>query len=80
MCHRVWTEKWFYIVVRQIHHPVDPLPLCKVPDTLEKIEHKGMNKGCKDYILSWLRESCDQVWKEEKLTDEIIQAVLNVMD
>jgi hypothetical protein len=64
--------------VRRLHHPVTPLPLSLVPEVLEEIDHRGMNVACKSSILTWLRESCMQVQKEENLIQETIDTVLNI--
>lgn len=72
-CKRIWSERWFFIIGRKIHDTVDPLPLLKVPDALEAIEHRGMNLGCKNYILAWLRGGCEQLRTEET----IIRATVN---
>jgi hypothetical protein len=53
--------------------PADPLPLISVPNALEELEHWGMNPECKKSILTWLRESCNQIQIEEA----IIQATIN---
>jgi hypothetical protein len=74
-CKRVWTEKWFFTVVRRIHHPTTPLPLSMVPEVLAEIDHRGMNAECKRSILAWLRDSCAQVRKEETLIQETIATV-----
>jgi hypothetical protein len=50
-CKRIWTEKWFFNLVRRLHHPTTPLPLSLVPDVLEEIDHRGMNAECKHSIL-----------------------------
>ena len=77
-CKKVWVEKWFYTMLRRIHHPIDPLPLSSVPDALEAIDHRGMNPECKHSILTWLRQSCVQVQKEEGLIQETITTVRNL--
>jgi hypothetical protein len=77
-CKKVWVEKWFYTMLRRIHHPIDPLPLSSVPDALEAIDHQGMNPECKRSILTWLRQSCVQVQKEEGLIQETITTVRNL--
>ena len=77
-CKRVWTEKWFLTVVRRIHHPTTPLPLSMVPEVLAEIDHRGMNVECKHSILTWLRDSCVQVRKEETLIQETIAIVRNL--
>lgn len=76
-CKRVWTEKWFLIMVCRIH-AVDPLPLSDVPDALEAMDHKGMNLGCKGFILSWLRAS-DHIRREEKIIAETISDVIDLL-
>jgi len=75
MCKRVWTEKWFLTVVRRIHNPTTPLPLSSVPDVLEGMDHHGMKPECKKSIITWLRESCPHVLKEESLIEETIATV-----
>jgi len=77
-CKRVWTEKWFFNLVRRIHHPTTPLPMSLVPEVLEEIDHRGMNGVCKQSILTWLRDSCVQVRKEENLIEETIATVRNL--
>jgi hypothetical protein len=77
-CKKVWMEKWFYIIIRRIHHPVAPLPLSSIPMALEEIDHRGMNPDCKRSILTWLRQSCLQVQKEEDLIQETITTVRNL--
>lgn len=74
-CKRIWSEKWFFHLVRRLHHPTTPLPLSLVPEVLEEIDHRGMNVECKRSILTWLRESCMQVRKEENLIQETIDNV-----
>jgi len=74
-CKKIWTEKWFFTIGRRIHHPTTPLPLSLVPAALEEIDHHGMNPECKCSILTWLRESCVQVQKEESLIQETITTV-----
>jgi len=74
-CKKVWTEKWFFTMVRRIHNPTAPLPLAMVPDTLEAIDHHGMNMECKDSILTWLRNSCAQVQREETIIQAAIATV-----
>ncbi|KAF8816665.1 hypothetical protein BYT27DRAFT_7220536 [Phlegmacium glaucopus] len=61
-CKKVWTEKWFFTIVRRIHHPTAPLPLSL-----------GMNLECKCSILTWLQQSF-LVKKEENLIQETIMA------
>ncbi len=78
VCKRVWTEKWFFTIVRRIHHPTTPLPLSLIPDVLEEIDHHGMNAACKRSILIWLRNSCIQVQKEENIIQETIDTVRNL--
>lgn len=75
ICKKVWSEKWFCVILRRIHHPCDPLPLSLVPEALEKLEHRGMNPECKRSILTWLTNSCDQVQKEETIIQETIATV-----
>ncbi|KAF8801473.1 hypothetical protein BYT27DRAFT_7114899 [Phlegmacium glaucopus] len=74
-CRKVWSEKWFCVILRRIHHPVDPLPLSSIPEALEGMEHRGMNLECKRSILTWLKESCDQVQKEEVVIQATIATV-----
>ena len=71
ICKKVWSEKWFCVILRRIHHPADPLPLISVPNTLEDLEHRGMNPECKKSILTWLKGS-SQIQTEET----IIQATI----
>ena len=78
MCKKVWTEKWFFTVVHRIHNPSVPLPLSLVPGALEEIGHQGMNPKCKRSILTWLRESCGQVQKEEALILDAITTIGNM--
>jgi hypothetical protein len=78
ICKRIWSEKWFFTIVRRIHHHTAPLPLSLVPEALEEIEHHGMNPECKRSILTWLRQSCVQVQKEEALIQEAITTVRNL--
>jgi hypothetical protein len=78
-CKKVWTEKWFLMMVRRIHNPTAPLPLAMVPDTLEAIDHRGMNLECKRSILTWLRESCAQVQKEETIIQGAITTVRELL-
>lgn len=59
-------------------HAVDPLPLSDVPDALEAMDHKGMNLGCKGFILSWLRAS-DHIRREEKIIAETISDVIDLL-
>jgi hypothetical protein len=75
ICKKVWSEKWFCVILRRIHHPVNPLPLSSVPKALEELEHRGMNPECKRSIISWLTDSCDQVQIEETIIQETIAAV-----
>jgi hypothetical protein len=77
-CKKVWTEKWFFIVVCRIHHPTSPLPLSLVPEALEEMEHREMNPEYKKSILTWLRQSCVQVQKEENLIQDTVAAVQNL--
>jgi hypothetical protein len=77
-CKKVWIEKWFYVIVRRIHHPTNPLPLFLIPYALQETDHRGMNKDCKEFILSWLRDSCNQVQKEEYLIESTIETVRNL--
>jgi len=77
-CKRVWTEKWFFNLVRRIHHPSTPFPLSFVPEALEEIDHHGMNAACKQSILAWLKDSCIQVQKEQNLIEETIARVHNL--
>jgi len=77
-CKKVWTDKWFFTVLRRIHHPTAPLPLSLLPDVLEEIDHRGMNPECKHSILTWLRQSCTQVQKEEDLIQETVTTVQNL--
>ncbi len=77
-CKRVWTEKWFFNLVRRIHHPTSPLSLSLVPEALEETEHRGMNPVCKQSIITWLRNSCIQVQKEENLIQATIATVRNL--
>ena len=75
ICKKVWSEKWFCVISRHIHHPVDPLPLSSVPKALLEQDHQGMNPECKRSIMNWLMDSCDQVQKEETIIQETIAAV-----
>lgn len=77
-CKKIWAEKWFFTIVRRIHNPTSPLPLSLVPEALEEIEHRGMNPECKTSILTWLRQSCIQVQKEENLIRETVTTVQNL--
>jgi len=77
-CKRVWTERWFFVLVRRIHHPTSPLPLSLVPEALAETEHRGMNQVCKQSIITWLRNSCVQVQKEEDLIQATIATVRNL--
>ena len=77
-CKKVWTEKLFFTIVCRIHHPTSPLPLSLVPEALEEMEHCGMNPECKRSILTWLRQSCTQVQKEEILIQETVTTVRNL--
>ena len=74
-CKRVWTEKWFYSMGRRIHNPTSPLPLLKIPDALEAMDHPGMNPECKVSILTWMRQSCAGVQREETTIQEVITTV-----
>ena len=49
-----------------------------VPEVLAEIDHRGMNAECKRSILTWLRDSCVQVQKEEALIQETIATVRNL--
>jgi hypothetical protein len=49
-----------------------------VPEVLAEIDHRGMNAECKRSILTWLRDSCVQVQKEENLIQETIVTVRNL--
>ena len=53
-CKRIWTEKWFFTIVRRNHHPTAPLPLALIPEALEFLEHYRMNAVSKLSILIWL--------------------------
>ena len=75
ICKKVWSEKWFCVILRRIHHPVDPLPLTSVPNALEELEHWGMNAECKRSILTWLKESCNQIQTEEIIIQATIAEV-----
>jgi hypothetical protein len=74
-CKKIWSEKWFYVILRRIHHPVDPLPLSLVPNALEELEHRGMNPECKRSILTWLTGSCNQIQTEENIIQATIAEV-----
>ncbi len=76
-CKRVWTEKWFFTVVRRIYHPTTPLPLSSIPGVLEDTDHRGMNPECKRSILDWLRD-CVHIQKEENLIQETIATVCDL--
>ena len=64
-------------MVRRIH-AVNPLPLSDLPDALEAMDHKGMNLGCKGYILTWLRAS-DHIHRENKIIEETISDVKEIL-
>lgn len=76
-CKRIWTEKWFLMIVRRIHG-LDPLPLIEIPDALEAMEHKGMNIGCKNFILTWLRAS-DHIRREEVIIGETVSCIIDIL-
>lgn len=76
-CKRVWSEKWFCQVVRRIHHPTNPIALSLVPQTLEEMEHRGMNPECKKFLITWLKQS-SHIQKEEDLIKEAIDKVRNL--
>lgn len=76
-CKRVWAEKWFFQVVRRIHHPTNPIALSLVPQTLEEMEHRGMNSECKKFLITWLKQS-SHIQKEEDLIKETIDKVCNL--
>jgi hypothetical protein len=78
MCKRIWSERWFFVVVRKIHDIKDPLALFSIPDFLESMDHKGMNPGCKDFILTWLR-NCEHVGKEENLIRDTVTHICNLL-
>jgi hypothetical protein len=77
-CKKVWFEKWFFVVLRRIHHPSEPFPLTSIPETLTNMEHRGMNAECKQFVLNWLRDECIHVQKEEQLIQETITTVRNL--
>ena len=74
-CKQVWTEKWFYTMGGCIHNLISPLPLLKVPDALEALDHPGMNCECKSSILTWMWESCAGLQREEIAISRIIATV-----
>jgi len=75
-CKRVWTEKWFFIISRQIHQITEPLALSRIPAALDKIDHRGMNPDCWKSILDWLKgDGAFQLQKEEQLIQGAITAV-----
>ena len=75
-CRKVWTEKWFFIISRQIHQITEPLALSHIPAALDKIDHRGMNPECWKSILDWLKEGgAFQLQKEEQLIQGAITAV-----
>ena len=76
-CKRVWAEKWFFQVVRRIHHPTTPIALSMVPQLLEEMEHRGMNPECKEFLITWLKQS-SHIQKEEDLIEETIDKVRNL--
>ena len=75
-CKKVWTEKWFFIISRQIHQITEPLALSHIPVALDKIDYRGMNPDCQKSILDWLKEGgAFQLQKEEQLIQGAINAV-----
>ena len=80
ICKKVWSEKWFCVILRRIHHPVDPLPLTSVPNALEELEHRGMNPECKRSIITWLKESCNQIQTEEIIIQATIAEVCTLFE
>jgi len=73
-CMKIWIEKWYTIILCRIHNILQPLPISSIADTLEEIDHKGMQQSWKDYILSWLKGS-NHLGKEEELIQNAIDTV-----
>jgi hypothetical protein len=75
-CKRIWFEKWFFVILRRIHHASEPLPLIMIPQALEEMDHRGINPECKRFIITWIQESCMQlIHREEHLIQETIATV-----
>ena len=80
-CKKVWTERWFFIISRQIHQITEPLPLSHIPAALDKIDHRGMNPECWKSILDWLKDGGTfQLQKEEHLIQGAITAVCTLFE
>jgi len=78
-CKKVWIEKWFFVLTRRIHHPSEQFPLILIPQTLEIMDHRGMNPECKEFFLKWIRESLSYlIHREEDLIQETIATVRNL--
>ena len=62
-------------MVATTHNPTSPLPLLKIPDALEALDHPGMNLEYKLSILTWMRQSCAGVQREEIVICGVIATV-----
>lgn len=76
VCRRVWTDKWFGIIIRQICTGPDPnrLPISSLKGLLEKTDYAGMNQTCKKYLVSWL-EGSRHMQKEEEFIQTAIDEI-----
>ena len=80
-CKKVFTEKWFFIISRQIHQITEPLALARIPAALDKIDNRGMNPECWKSILDWLKDGgAFQLQKEEQLIQGAITAVRTLFE
>ena len=76
ICKKVWYEKWFLVLGRSIHHPSEHFLMILIPETLEKMEHRGVNPECKKYVLEWIQQNFSRLIRKEE--DLIQQAIATV--
>ena len=76
ICKKVWYEKWFLVLGRSIHHPSEHFLMILIPETLEKMEHRGVNPECKKYVLEWIQQNFSRlIQKEEDLIQQAFATV-----
>lgn len=56
-CINTWREAWWTKVARQMLHPASHTPLYVVMDSIEQLEIRGMDPGCRRETVAALRAS-----------------------
>lgn len=74
-CKRVWEQRWMFEIATKIHSPTTPFALTEVVDALEVVNHTGMNDGCKNFIMNWLKTSCKAITREERILVNAVESI-----